>query len=253
MMSEDIQATEVNQVSSQRLLSPVLRISLLLGVILHLAGFLVFRVVSKPLPSNQESRPFVQFVSPEILTAGAELEEQAALFDTAPLFIAGEWNAAHNIAAPIRDRGLQRFSTYQPEMDVAGALVPAGISLGQEFLVRDPVDLLDLRFWDIFKGIALSEGVVPEMEATVPFVEVRSLNGHHTWVGPIEADIVSLSADQPAQYFLSVEGGGRILGRPTLSVSSGDAAFDAVAYNWIVESGLAAGLDPGHFEILLYP
>ncbi len=249
----NIQATAAHPVSPQKLLSPVLRIALLLGVLVHLAGFLVFRVVSNPLPSREESRPFVQFVSPETLTTGAELEEQAALFDTAPLFIAGKWNAAHNFAAPRRDRELQRFPAYQPEMDVVDTLVPGGTSLGQDFLVRNPVDLLDLRFWDIFRDVAVNGATVPEMEATGPFVEVRSLDGRLARVKPIETDIVSLSANQPVQYFLRVEGGGRAIGRPTLSASSGDAAFDAAAYGWIVESGLAAGLEPGFFEIRVFP
>jgi hypothetical protein len=253
MAFRNVQATAVQPVSPQKFLSPVLRVALLLGVLVHLAGFLVFRVVSSPLPSREESRPFVQFVSPETLTTGAELEEQAALFDTAPLFIAGEWNAAHNLAAPRRDRGLQRFPPYQAEMDVVATLVPGGTSLGQEFLVRGPADLLDLRFWDIFNGLTLREGAAPEMEASAPFVEVRSLDGRLVQVRPIERDIASPSANQPVQYFLRVEGGGRALGRPTLSMSSGDTSFDAAAYNWIVESGLAAGLEPGFFEIRVFP
>ena len=50
-----------------------------------------------------------------------------------------------------------------------------------------------------------------------------------------------------------IDESGRSLGRPALAFSSGDVDFDAAAYTWIVESGLAAGLPAGLFEMSVYP
>jgi hypothetical protein len=65
--------------------------------------------------------------------------------------------------------------------------------------------------------------------------------------------VLSMQAIQPTTYFQGVDATGRALGRPTLSVSSGDATFDTAAYDWLVESGFSAGLPAGFFEIRVYP
>jgi len=239
--------------SSHKILSPFLRISLLLGVCVHLAGFLIFRVISNPLPTREESRPFVQYVSPDRLQSGAELEEQAALFDSSPLFVPGQWNAAHNLQPPSRDRAVLRFPAYEPKIDFSLALVPKGLPLGLSHAVIEPVDLLSLSYWDLFRGFGQAALAIDELEDTGVFAEVRSLQGVVLRTVPVEMELLSIQATQPATYFLRVEAGGRAVGRPTLSLSSGDTAFDAAAYTWLAESGFSAGLSAGFFEIRMYP
>ncbi len=239
--------------SSHKMLSPFLRIALLLGVCVHLVGFLVFRVISNPLPTREESQPFVQFVSPNTLLSGAELEEQAALFDSAPLFVPGQWNAAHNLQPPSRDRALLRFPAYEPSEVASAALLPANLPLGQNTEVSAPVDLLALRYWDLFRGFAGKVSVPAELETTGVFAELRSLSGQVLRILPVEIELLSMQATQPATYYLRVEAGGRGVGRPTLSVSSGDTAFDAAAYTWLAESGVSAGMPAGLFQISVYP
>lgn len=239
--------------SSHKMLSPFLRISLLLGVCVHLAGFLVFRVISNPLPTREESRPFVRYVSSDTLLSGVELEEQAALFDSAPLFIPGQWNAAHNLHPPSRDRVLLRFPAYEPKIDFSSALVPSSLPVGQTYAVKEPVDLLKLRYWDLFRGFGQLAANLPQLEEVGVFAEVRSLAGEVLRTVPVDVELVSLQAIQPAVYFLRVESAGRAVGRATLSASSGDVAFDAAVYTWLAESGFAAGLPDGMFEIRVYP
>ena len=248
-----LQASELDSGHSHKMLSPVLRISLLLGICLHLVGFLVFRVTSNPLPEREETMPFVQFVSPEVFLSGAELEEQAALFDSAPLFIPSQWNAAHNLVTPRRDRAMQRFPLYQPEMDVAAMLVPGGTSLGSSYAVDEAADLLATRFWDLFRGLERVDSEIVDLEGAGAFAEVRSLDGRAIRSQPAELNLVPSLVTQPVKYFLRVEAGGRMSGRPTVSVSSGDAEFDAATYDWLIESGLASRLEPGYFEIIIYP
>lgn len=248
-----LQASEVDAASSHKMLSPVLRISLLLGICVHLAGFLIFRVISNPLPAREEAVPFVQFVSPEIFLSGAELEEQAALFDSAPLFIPSRWNAAHNLDTPRRDRAMQRFPLYQPEMDVAAMLVSEGTSLGSSYAVSEAADLLASRFWDLFRGLERVDFEIVDLGGAGAFAEVRSLDGLVIHNQPAELTLVSSQVLQPVKYFLRVEAGGRLAGRPTVSVSSGDTEFDAATYDWLIESGLASRLEPGYFEIIIYP
>lgn len=242
-----------NATGSQTLLSPFLRIALLLGVCVHFVGFLAFRVISNPLPTREPSMPFVSYVSPETLLSGAELEEQAILFDSAPLFVSGPWNAAHQLKPPSRDRALLRFPAYEPPEDFSEELLPDGAPFGQDYSVTEPADLLALRYWDLFRGFASEQPPTAELEATGVFVEVRSLSGQVLRAAPVAIELLSMQAIQPATYYLRVESDGRVVGRPTLSASSGDTAFDAAAYTWLAESGFSAGLPAGLFQIFIYP
>ncbi|MDQ8208663.1 hypothetical protein QEH52_14145 [Coraliomargarita sp. SDUM461003] len=238
---------------SRRILSPLLRISLLVGVCVHLAGFLLFHVISNPLPKREASPPFVQYVSQDRLLSGAALEEQAALFDSAPLFVPGQWNAAHNLNPPSLERGQLRFPAYEPKIDFSTALVPPDLMDGLDASVSEPIDLLDLRYWDLFRYFGQGALTPKPFQALERVAEVRSLDGHVLRVLPTAVDLLSMQAVQPATYYLRVEAGGRIVGRPTLSASSGDTSFDAVAYTWLLEAGFPADLQAGFFEVRIYP
>jgi hypothetical protein len=240
--------------TKNRILSPFSYVLILLGVCAHLVGFLVFRVVLNPLPTREAMPPFVQFVSPSKLLSGAVLEEQAALFDSAPLFVPGKWSASHNLRPLSRERTLLSFSAYgEPQGDFSAALISEGLPVGLKSAVTEPSDLLALRYWDLFRGVGQTASVVEELEDTGVFVEVRTVEGRVVQTLSAEIAVQSLQAIQPTTYFQRVEAGGRVLGRPTLSVSSGDTTFDTAAYTWLVESGFSAGLPAGFFEIRVYP
>ena len=240
--------------TKNRILSPFSYVLILLGVCAHLVYFLVFRVVSNPLPTREAMPPFVQFVSPSTLLSGAVLEEQAALFDSAPLFVPGKWNASHNLRPLSRERTLLSFSAYgEPQSDFSTALLSERLPVGLKSAVTEPSDLLALRYWDLFRGVGQTASVVEELEDTGVFVEVRTVEGRVVQTVSAELAVLSMQAIQPTTYFQRVEAGGRVLGRPTLSVSSGDTTFDTAAYTWLVESGFSAGLPAGFFEIRVYP
>ena len=240
--------------TKNRILSPFSYVLILLGVCAHLVGFFVFRVLSNPLPTREAIPPFVQFVSPSTLVSGAVLEEQAALFDSAPLFVPGKWNASHNLRPLSRERTLLSFSAYgEPQSDFSSALITEGLPVGLESAVTEPADLLALRYWDLFRGVGQTASFVEELEDTGVFVEVRTIEGRVVQTVSAELAVLSMQAIQPTTYFQRVEAGGRVLGRPTLSVSSGDSTFDTAAYTWLVESGFSAGLPAGFFEIRVYP
>ena len=253
MQAGDVQSRP-DVVTTHRILSPFSCILISLGVFVHLLGFLAFHVVSNPLPTREPIQPFVQYVSPGTLLSGAALEEQAALFDSAPLFVPGKWNASHNLRPISRERTLLSFDAYgEPRSDFSSGLISKGLPLGLNFAVTEPVDLLALRYWDLFGGIGQTASVVEQLEDTGVFVEVRTVEGSVVQTVPVELAVLSLQAMQPTTYFLGVEAGGRALGRPTLSASSGDTAFDTAAYTWLVDSGFTNGLPAGFFEIRVYP
>lgn len=230
-----------------------LQIAIFLGICLHIFGYLTFRVFPKPILTQEEIPPFVQYVSPKELLEGSALEAQVVLFDSAPLFIPGPWNSAHKFETPSRARPFSSFSAYEPEISFSEALLLEDLPTGKSYDVSSPVDLLDWRYWDLFLGFGSKVMNMQEFESTGAFVEVCLLNGEVLRALPAKIDLVSMKAEQPAKYYLRIDESGRSLGRPALAFSSGDVDFDAAAYTWIVESGLAAGLPAGLFEMSVYP
>ena len=240
-------------ITLKKILSPRVLIAVFLGICLHIFGYLAFRAVPKPILIKEESSPFVQYVSSQGLLEGSALDEHAVLFDSAPLFIPGQWNSAHKFEPPSRVLPFSSFSAYEPEISFSEALLLDDLPSRQSYPVNSPVDLLAWRYWDLFRGFGGEVMDIQELESTGSFMEVCFLNGEVLRVLPVRIDLVSMMAEQPAKYYLRIDGSGRSIGRPALASSSGDVAFDGAAYTWIVESGLSAGLPAGLFKMSIYP
>lgn len=237
----------------RNVLSPVLRISLILGVCVHLLGFLFFRVVSEPLPERPDRAGFVQFVSSDGPGLSDALEEQAALMDTAPLFIPGQWNAANNLPAPTRDQALQRFPFYQPEIDVLAQLRPARAPIGESFDVAAPRDLLALRYWDLFQGFGERSSTTPELVSMGPFAEVSDMSGRTLRTIAASFEWPPSVQPAPAIFTLRIEAAGRAVGAPALEQTSGNADFDAAADGWLNNGTNSADFPAGLYRIRIYP
>jgi len=124
---------------SPEMISPLLRVSLLLGVALHLAGFLIFRVVSSPLPDRVATGPYVEYVSAGSLANDRELEELAALFDSAPLFIPTRWNASQVLLVDSKDKMQGQFPEFEPEIQLLTELQPSSFLVPQNIAVDKPL------------------------------------------------------------------------------------------------------------------
>ena len=241
---------------SQQVVSPLLRLALLLGVALHLAGFLCFRVISNSLPERAATRPFVQYVSADSLAHDAELEEQAALFDSAPLFMPTRWNASQISPVNLRDAARGQFPEFEPEINLLRELQPSSLLVACDLNVNAPIDLLASRFWRFFSGFAQSPDALVVLPDSLPVAEIWVLDD------PVAATL-SLSADlsfttavpiaRPVLYYLRVSAGGVLLGAPALGRSSGNEAFDAAAAEWLGRPVVRAQLPQGYLSITVFP
>ncbi len=107
----DAQSSPVGD-TTNRILSPFSYVLILLGVCAHLVGFLVFRVVSYPLPTRDASPPFVQFPSFPTPLFGAVLDKLVANSHSPLLFVPGIWNSSHNLPSLTRVRTSLSYSSY---------------------------------------------------------------------------------------------------------------------------------------------
>jgi hypothetical protein len=241
---------------SQKMISPLLRVGLLLGVALHLAGFLIFRVVSSPLPDREAARPYVEYVSAGSLASDRELEEQAALFDSAPLFIPTRWNASQVIAFDSRDTLRGQFVEFEPNVDLLSELQPSSFLVAQNIQVDEPLDLLASRFWRFFSGFAQSATPVVEFPDALPVAEVSVVgqSSIRTLSIPVKLDYTTASSvARPVVYYLRLSGSGVVLSAPTLGQSSGNKDFDGAAAAWLRSPEVLGQLPKGYLSIKVYP
>lgn len=244
-------------------LSPVLRWALLLGVAVHLAGFFAFRVTTEDLPKNEAGRPFVVFVTPEMIADDAALEERAVLLDSAPLFIPTRWNVGYDPRPGVADPAPTRFDEFEPTIDLVAALRPEGLGELETLGVEVPADLLQDRFWQLFsmfgqysRGRAVEAAASPAGgRATVEIIE-SAVHSPGLWAAalPVEGDgtFGSVEGLVPPVFYLRISGAGAV-GGAALGRSSGDAAFDAAARAWLQRPATLAGLPEGYLAITVYP
>ncbi|MFT4901143.1 MAG: hypothetical protein ACI81V_000410 [Lentimonas sp.] len=243
---------------SQRLISPMLQISLLVGVTVHLVGFFIFRVNTSELPSNQPAPAWIQYVSPVSLADDLALQEQSELMDSAPLFIPTRWNASQEVGLQSRARFSQRFPPFEPQIDLFGALKPEGLRVGFTAAIESPSDLLALRYWPIFKAFAASEPKpVPYPDATV-IAEILRLDRSEDGAMPVELEfdgeaLQSTGAERPVNFLLRVSGDGTLVGMPALVESSGSDVFDRAVAIWLQRGETLGFQQPGYFTVRVYP
>lgn len=241
---------------SQKIISPLLCLGLLLGVACHLAGFLIFRVISSPLPDRAAVRPYVEYVSAGSLASDRELEEQAALFDSAPLFIPTRWNASQVIEVDSRDALRGQFPEFEPQIQLLDELKPSSFLVPQNIPVDEPIDLLASRFWRFFVGFAESATAVSSFPDAVPVAEVWIVGQSTARILSIPVELnytTASSVARPVLYYLRVSSSGMALGAPTQGQSSGNADFDHAAGEWLRRPEVLGQLPQGYLSIKVFP
>jgi hypothetical protein len=254
-MTAPEQQSDAREARSHRVISPLLRISLLIGVTIHLAGFLLFRVVSNPLPHRAETRPFVEYVSASSLANDDELEEQAALFDSAPLFIPTRWNASQSMQLVQRNPASGKFPEFEPEINLLVALQPSSLPVTQYLKVDAPIDLLASRFWRFFSDFGQSADPSVAFPSALPVAEVSVVGGVDASLSiPVKLDYTTaVPVSRPVVYYMRVSGSGAGVGAPTLGQSSGNETFDRAAGEWLRLPRTVGQLPGGYLAITVYP
>lgn len=239
---------------SQRLVSPVLWVALLLGVAVHLAGFLIFRVVSNPLPDREPEGSFLQFLSAGAMANEADLEEQAILFDSAPLFIPTRWNTSSQVLAAIEGPDWQ-FPDFEPAIDLSADLEPSTRILSERLDVAEPMDLLALRYWTFFDEFTSASYEETALPKTGSFAEVYLVDQRGVlWSQfALELDYSGATAREPVDYYLRIDGAGLSSSRPQLSASSGNVSFDVAALDWLRDPAIQYRMPAGYLLVRIFP
>lgn len=252
--------TESGRVRDSGHFSSVLRGALVIGVVIHLLGFFMFRVVSDPLPQNKEAAAFITLVETDLGGDASELMEQASLFDSAPLFIPGEWSSGSEIFAYDMVQNRKVFQDYEPDIDLMNEVRPRRLSLPEVADVEEPSDLLHLRFWKLFDYFGQRDA--PLLLAHEPgnsVATVSILAGTEKDSGSLELRLdvdVDVSSGQfaarPIICFLNMAAPGLPAGDPLLTQSSGSNALDAEVLEWLTRPATLAKLPGGFLRLRVF-
>lgn len=243
---------------NSRHISPLLKTALLLGVLVHLTGFFIFSVISNPLPSRDESRAFISLVPTEAGGDEAELIEQASLFDSAPLFIPGEWSSASGVFSSKILRDWQVFPEYEPSIELINEVKPNRLLLPKLAAVTQPSDLLDLHFWDLLSYFGQGELEVEKPGSWNSVAEATVISGSDEYSSDlnirIEVDLPSGEfGESPIVFLLNMSAPGLPAGAAVLRQSSGSDDLDAAALEWLSRPETLAKLPAGFLQIRVFP
>ena len=234
--------------------SPFLWTALFVGVLVHLAGFLVFQIVSNPFSDKAKESPLLEYLSEQAFSGEVELEEQAILFDSAPYFVPTRWSASSGLFS---DRRVDQwvFPEYEPEIQLLEDLEPVALVVDSVDDALTPEDLLDSRYWEFFPGFARGGESPVSLPGNEPVAEIQVLNTQQMSEQPVILSMEStqLLAERPAHFYLRVDASGRVVSQPRLAQSSGVEGFDQAVRQWLLSSVLAAELPSGYLSVRVFP
>lgn len=256
-----ISATDAPAVRTARQLSPLLRVALVLGILVHFLGFLIFRIASYSLPNRQKDAAFIALVAAESGAGNSSLMEQASLFDSAPLFVPGEWSAAGQVFSDRNVADWRDFPDIEPDIKLLDALRPPGLSLAGVVPVQQPMDLLDLRFMNLLRAFGQKELEIIAFEDTGSLVQLTVIDGHQQNLQHlpdrdirIELDVPpGEAATGPLVLYVNMSAPGCMIGAPVIGQSSGSAAWDRHVLACLRRPVTLAQLPAGYLQLRVFP
>ncbi len=231
----------------------------LLGMVVHLAGFLLLRIEMATAPSLTVIPPFVSWVSVEANADDNLFHEQSLLMDTSVLFIprparfdALQWNTP--------ERGYaMRFQPIEPNIRMDTIESVRNIGLSERYAITRPEDLLANRFWRLFDRIGFTDLSAPKAPSATPAgFRISHWQSH---ANPEErvAERLPPFGDRrgrllaaPAEMVLHVDERG-LIGRPVRLTEPGNREFIDSAQLWLSQPFLHYQLPPGSYSIRIFP
>jgi hypothetical protein len=246
-----------NRFQYRSLFTPTVLILLLMGVSLHIFGFLGIEVFWGPLSEPELPGSFIQLEPMGQSMEGRAEQEFALLNDSAPLFIPTRWNYLSRsefagYTLPENEPLFRRFPSRVRED-------PYQYEITDHFPEPDPrgVDaMLDFETTRFFEGIGQKDSGSWALEPRRAYFSILSLNrGEISLSGTIDASALSpvLESDwKPLEILFVVDSLG-VAGRPYTVVSSGNEEVDATILQWFLESRPWAELGAGYYRLKIGP
>ena len=231
--------------------------SIIGGTLVHLAIFTVIQIESPVQKDSFTDTSEVRYVGNLNREASPEILEQAALFDSAPLFMPTRWNPVSQMSdvASLKE-ATEIFDRYAFQLSLPG-FAPAfpdqrsqsGESV-QEDLPGGPAFVLS-RFGRQPASAANAVSRGPSVQLNQLDDTAKGAVSGPELPAPLQA-LAPPALWTPAQFYLQISEG-IPAGLPLLAQSSGFADWDQALQGFFSSLGFYRQLDDGYYHLLVYP
>ena len=238
-----------------------MRTALVIGVLIHIAGFFIFKVISYPEPETNEVKSFLVLAEPDTNPDSRILQEQAVLFDTVPLFLPSIWNVSGRNNSYDGFQKINQpmlFSPYPEQITISeNSIIP---SLNESLTEGvSAMTLLDLQYWDFFTVYGLKETPnlpLPRRDGYIELYELRSGRLADAriieWIDDSENREATDLLWTPMTFLVRIEYG-LLKGEPLIITDSGNEAINRKMRRYLNETFPFAGLVSGNYRAIIGP
>jgi hypothetical protein len=232
-------------------------ISVLGGLLVHLTVLLVIQIEIPSRARPDYGRTSVRFVGDLGNASSASVADQAALNDSAPLFIPTRWNSASNMSEVASLQSATRiFEPFPSQITLFESRPVAPMSRAA---TNNPQSAL-LPEGSAFFMARYGRKVAPAAKSVSPgpaasLTRIGPIDGEDPIRRQLPADLVTSSPASlwnPVRLFLHLEDGLPV-GLPLLSQSSGYADWDSSLRAYFVQSDFYRRMNDGYYQIWVYP
>ena len=230
--------------------------ALVIGVVIHLAGFVALSFESGSDRKVKIREAFVQYPNRREGEHSVLFKEQASLFDTAPLFLPTAWNHSFSLKEiRMQEEQTSLFDSFPAQITLDRSKWEA-FSWFDEPRVDDHRGMLQSEFWDTFHYFGSSRRAEETEIGRGSWIEVISY-GRATpiRIEPLPVQIREAGEGalwSPVDLRILVDRVG-LIGEPFLVNSSGSDRVDETIEGYLWESAPSWGLRPGYYEIRVGP
>ncbi|MEO0797107.1 MAG: hypothetical protein AAFX93_18285 [Verrucomicrobiota bacterium] len=234
--------------------SPVAVWALVLGVLVHIAGFFAFSI-SIPHDSPADFLPPEIYYTAQDTAEDAVLAEQSALMDFEPLFLPTSRNASAYLGWEDLVERTEPFSALPPELLIGESQFPP---LKEEIVapVDSPVNLLEVSGggnFGAFGQLSAQPSILEPRSGSVEIYrdgESQLLVHKAVTAGLIQESIDNLGGI--SEWRLTVGASG-LVGDPFLVTGSGVETVDEASSQFLVDAAPSWGLAEGYYRVVIGP
>ncbi len=239
--------------------TPLVKIALLVGVGVHVAGFLLFQVVAETEQGPTSPENWLFYTAYDGDEWGPQMAEHAYLFDTEPLYLPTDRNAAPRLIPQSGSarQGRGPFLPFTPSVvldDHAPDMDEWLLSRSIPWPVDDP---LPLQPTELLQEFGRAE---QDVERLAPRLARVTVTNQYSGRVVVEAELAApaewppayATLWDPAVFMVLVEPGGRV-GQPLLLRSTGIESLDRELHQKILESRILSSLPAGYHRVEVGP
>ncbi|MEX0321129.1 MAG: hypothetical protein AB3N63_03160 [Puniceicoccaceae bacterium] len=231
--------------------------SILGGIMIHLAVFTVIRVQG-PAEREQFKQPAeIHFMGNLDEDAKPEILQQAALLDSAPLFMPTQWNPVSEMSEVASLRGAtELFAAFPAELQLPSSVPPApGTYANSNFSADYPLPAGPAFVLSRMGQVRPNQQRLPSPGSTVVIEQLDSASATANPKTILPAELQQQAPPAlwtPVSFYFQLSDGWPA-GLPVLAQSSGFPDWDDSLQSYVSTLGFYRNLADGYYRLSVFP